>query len=373
MTDRGPTPDRTAASTPNPVTPAGKVFPLPRFRPSLILLQAEGDQLIPRGIIPLRDLHGVPITGLPNRPGPDATDDEYAYWTNEMGVQVGLAPDANALDIEDGRPLPGGRWVLVEEYRPSIVIVSPDGTVLKRYIPANVPLRCAYPVNNTVIPEVFKNRRVNRGFESVAVSPSGRKAYVVTQSPLGPAPGAGDTRESRVFRLLELDLSDPLEASLSAEYILFGSPVAHYPDPGHKGQADPKICAMDWVGPGRLLLLERAAAMAKLVLVDFSRATNVKNLSLAQTLALELLTPRSLPPRIVAARTEVVLTLSTNAQPAGLIPVDLVIPDDKLEGLSILNADEVALANDNDFGVSVTPSPCKVWVIRLKDRLPIAR
>ena len=49
------------------------------------------------------------------------------------------------------------------------------------------------------------------------------------------------------------------------------------------------------------------------------------------------------------------------------------ITDFKLEGLAILNPNEVAISNDNDFGIGDFPGAIsKVWVIRLEDNLPVA-
>jgi hypothetical protein len=48
------------------------------------------------------------------------------------------------------------------------------------------------------------------------------------------------------------------------------------------------------------------------------------------------------------------------------------LTDYKLEGLSILNANEVAISNDNDFGVTMNPkAKSRMWIIHLKDRLPL--
>lgn len=51
-----------------------------------------------------------------------------------------------------------------------------------------------------------------------------------------------------------------------------------------------------------------------------------------------------------------------------------LLPSGKLEGLSILNANEVAISNDNDFGIGDVPgTPSRVTVLRLSDKLPLKR
>jgi hypothetical protein len=48
------------------------------------------------------------------------------------------------------------------------------------------------------------------------------------------------------------------------------------------------------------------------------------------------------------------------------------LTDFKLEGLSILNANDVAISNDNDFGIGDVPgAQSRLWVIRLRDQLPL--
>jgi hypothetical protein len=46
------------------------------------------------------------------------------------------------------------------------------------------------------------------------------------------------------------------------------------------------------------------------------------------------------------------------------------ITEPKLEGLSILNANEISISSDNDFGIGSVPNaPTKVYTIRLSEPL----
>jgi alkaline phosphatase len=51
------------------------------------------------------------------------------------------------------------------------------------------------------------------------------------------------------------------------------------------------------------------------------------------------------------------------------------LTDFKLEGLCILNANEVAISNDNDFGIgdNLTGIPTRLWILRwiLRLRVPL--
>jgi alkaline phosphatase len=48
------------------------------------------------------------------------------------------------------------------------------------------------------------------------------------------------------------------------------------------------------------------------------------------------------------------------------------ITSDKLEGLVILSPTEIALSNDNDFGIgdNLTGDPSRIWLVRLSQPLP---
>ncbi len=351
ITDRGPTFTRT---TPTP----GRVFPLPNYTPCLVFFRAAGGQIIPQSILPIvADDAGTPVTGISN----SAVDDSVPFESPTATTQLPFNP--NGLDLEDVHMLPDGSYIAVDEYSPSVVIISDAGKVLTRYTPASKPLSGAtYPVSNT-LPAILDKRRANRGFESIAVSDDGRTAYTMTQSPLGPTTATAPTRNSRVLRVLELDIADPLNVSVAAEYVLLMSPASTYPA-GNRPQ-DLKLSSAAWVSEKKLLVLERSdepnIGGAKLITVDLRNATNVLPLPITQTLALEDAGLDLASVGITPAATSVVYRNEETPE----------ITDFKLEGLSILNRNEVAITNDTDFGVGVTvPHASTLWVIRLAEQIP---
>jgi Esterase-like activity of phytase len=346
VTDRGPTFTRT---TPTP----GRVFPLPTYTPSLVFFRAAGGKIHPKVIVPIvADDAGTPVTGIPN----SATDDSVPFDSPTSTTQLPFNP--NGLDLEDLRVLPDGKFIAVDEYSPSIVIISESGQVLKRYTPAGKTLAgSAYPVSD-ILPAILAQRRSNRGFEAVAVSKDGSTAYAMTQSPLGPTGSGTPTRNSRVLRVLKLDISDPLNLQVTAQYVFLLSPASEYPI-GNRPQ-DLKLSSAAWVSEGRLLLLERSDELniggAKLILADLKNATDVTALPVAQTLALEDSSLDLASVGITPIATSVVYENEETPE----------ITDFKLEGLSILNRNKVAITNDNDFGVGVTPPlSSTMWIIRL--------
>ena len=105
------------------------------------------------------------------------------------------------------------------------------------------------------------------------------------------------------------------------------------------------------------------AAPAKLVLVNLAQATDVKNFALAASvpLVLEDVNADFVALGITPASTKVVLDLGAEFPE---------ITDRKLEGLTILDDDEIAISNDNDFGIGAVPNATsKVYTIRLGEKL----
>ena len=349
ITDRGPTPDRADGF---------KAFPLPQFTPTIVLFKAIHDQIVPLDFLPLLNDLSESVTGLPNGP----TDDAPGYPDLTSTTPLPFNPDG--LDPEDLHMLPGGGFILVEEYSPSVVIVSPNGNVLKRYTPVGKTLSGAHYSVSDILPPVLKERRANRGFEGIAVSPDGRTAYTVTQSPMGSTSAASPYRDSRLVRIIRMDISDPLNLQVTGQFVVLMSPVADYP--AGNAARDLKISATSWVSEDRLLFLERTdkpgSGGAKLLLVDLTEATDVTDFpeAAAVPLILEKVTTDLAALGITPATSRVILDVNQE------LPA---ITDFKLEGLSILNANMVALSNDNDFGIVDPNSASKVYEILLSQPL----
>src|SRR5262249_20288129 len=103
------------------------------------------------------------------------------------GVQT-LTTDPYGLDTESIAvdPRDRGFW-LGDEYPPSLVHVSADGTVLNRIIPADVTIPGndeAVVATNGVLPRAFAYRRQNRGMEGGTLSADGKTLFGMLQSSL---------------------------------------------------------------------------------------------------------------------------------------------------------------------------------------------
>ena len=347
ITDRGPALART---TPTP----GRVFPMPSFTPHIVIFQARGGELLPQTLIPIViDDEGTPATGIPNGPLEDAVP------FDSFGATTQLPFNPNGIDPEDIHTLPGGSFIVVDEHSPSLAIISEAGKMLKRYTPEGRKLEGAACAVSDTLPAILRDRRASRGFESIAVSSDGRTAYTMTQSPLGPTGAGSATRNSRVLRVLRLDVSDPLNARVTGQFVLLMSLASSYP--ANNRPQDLKLSAAAWVNENKLLLLERTdepgIGGAKLVLADLANATDINTLPAnhaAHTLALEDSNLDLSTMGITPIATTVVYSNEETPE----------IDDFKLEGLAILNRNMVALVNDNDFGIPAE-ARSKMWVVRL--------
>jgi alkaline phosphatase len=348
---------------PNFTVPGKRVFPLPDFTPTIMLLRTEGTSIVPESFLPIvANEQGDPVTGIPN----SATEDSVPYRNAADTTPLPFNP--NGMDIEDIHTLGWHGFILVDEYSPSIVTVNWHGQVTRRYTPQGKTLAGAsYPVSDT-LPAVLSQRRANRGFESIAVSPTGRTAYTLTQSPLGSTASGSPYVNSRVVRLLRLDTSDAWNVRVTGQFIVQLSLASTYP--AGTRPRDLKISSAAWVSPTKLLLLERSDELlngvnnggAKLVLVDFKDATDLHGTALADTLAPEDVSTDFAALGITPATSTVVYSNLETPE----------IQDFKLEGLAILNPWTVAISNDNDFGIGDFPgATSKIWHIRLGAPLPI--
>lgn len=343
ITDRGPNAQ---------LKPAGKgksrrVLPLPTFAPGIVRLAVQSNSLEVAGFIALRDRRGKPLSGRSSEAG-----DEPCFAS--ISADRPLGPDPGGVDPEGIRCLPDGKFLLSEEYSPSLLVVAANGEVLMRYTPKSKPLPGAgYPVQ-AILPDALVQRRVNRGFECLALSSDGRTAYAILQSPLGDEEDARFAK-CRLHRVVELDMSDPLNARVTGMFLLPATAAKELR--GTKNQNQVKLNDAEWLGPRRLLVLEQGRLTARLLDVDLRAATNLLGTPEAESLVLEDVHTDLAKRGIQPAAVTTFLDLAT-------LPA---ISSSKLEGLAILGPDEIALANDSDFGTdeNETGESSKVWIVRL--------
>lgn len=329
-----------------------RTFPLPKFAPHLTRFKLSAGKIEITSSTILTDPNGKPLTGLSNQ-----EPEERLFET--AAAAAPLPYDPNGVDPEAVRVFPDGKFLLSEEYGPSVLVVNPNGQVLVRYVPVNKPLPGAtYPVK-AILPPVLSQRRTNRGFEALALSSDGKTAYVMLQSPLGDEKEFG---AARVARVLRLDLSNPLNARVTGHFLMPLSLATNY-DAKLK-QTGVKLNDAEWLAPDKLLILEQAGETARLLVADVSAAGDLSNASKENTVEPETAGDDFSKLPVKPAAVEVWAVIS-----------GLTKEPTKLEGLVVLTPTEIALANDNDFGLGegATPPPSTVWLLRLSRPLPLSR
>ncbi len=306
-----------------------RTFWVPEFNPTILRVKTEGKTVRILEAIPIVGRSGKPVTGLPNLQDVDETPYNY--------TAQGLLPfNPNGLDTEGLVRTSNGDFWISEEYGPSLVHVDRGGKVLKRYIPEGLRLDGTdYPLAQT-LPAIYGKRKINRGFEGLALSADEKTLYLALQSPLLiPDKATGDV--SRNTRILVFDIAS--EKAI-AEYV-YQFDVSKEFDLSPKNTPDEmKLSGVIAINPSTLLVLERTDLVAKLYSVDMEKATNILNSKWN-----ELKTAPSLEALDDPTKAEV------RTLPKTLV-IDLVslkgMPE-KIEGIALLDQNTLAVANDNDF------------------------
>ena len=361
LTDRGPNGEPTGQNRP---------FALPDFQPEIInfeLNKSTGALSITKRTGLFRADGTTKLTGLPNlQAGAGGT-----AYTDEIGVDLDgkvLTNDPFGIDSEGLVIADNGNYWVVDEYRPAIYEFDINGKMLNRFIPKGTatapnPDAAAGTFGTEVLPEVYAQRRANRGFEAVALE--GNKLYAFIQSAIDNPDNAGDTtsRASRNLRILEFDI---VTKTVTGEYLYLLDSISA----SGLFRTD-KIGDAVSLGNKKFAVVERDdvsnSDSNKLIYrIDLANATNINNLTVtfpAGKTAIEQLTESEL----TAAGIKVVTkNLIANAAKSGYTGVD------KLEGLALVDSNTLALINDNDFNVAGTTTPARLGLLSLPDALPIA-
>lgn len=329
-----------------------KVMPRLDIGPAISQVQVRGTTVHLVRTLALRDKDGGAISGLPI---PSATSQEFEPVFALDGTP--LAPDPGGADTESIAALRDGSFWVGEEYGPSLLKVLPDGRIAQRWSPiGTAPLfkGARYPVR-AVLPQIAMRRRLNRGFEAIALSPDERWLFVVFQSAL--AQGGKARARGRTVRIWKLDAAS---GKVAAQFLYpFDRPETFARDGKKSKWSDLKICDAQALGGDRLLLLERISKTAKLYTVDLTAdmKTPAKNISEQTRPALEQMSKSDLKKAGVPLLKKA-LVFTTDDAPQ-------ITPD--LEGMALLSPRDLILVNDNDFGVEGAKT--QFWRVRFKTPL----
>lgn len=310
-----------------------KVMPALEHGPALTQLQIDDNTVTLVRTLAILAPNGQPICGLP-MPAHGETEKETIFALDAR--PLGTHP--SGLDSEGVAPLADGGFWIGDEYGPSLLRLDADGRVIVRWFPAGHTT--SGEREHPCLPALAAARRLNRGFEAIALSPDERQLYLAFQSPLAhPNRAAHDT--SRNVRLWQLDAAT---GALDAEYLYrLDPPSAFRRDmaAGEFAQNDVKVSELAILDSGRLLVLERGSASTKLYSVNLDGPTPLPFRDPHTRPTLEQMDEPALQ---AAGVVPLVKTLVLDTDRAPELPADL-------EGAVLLSPTELLLVNDNDFGV----------------------
>lgn len=240
------------ALAPHARTDGAKVMPLPGTGPALARFRIDGGTVLLKSVDNLQTPVGTVLSGLP-LPLP-APETESALALD--GAALGCHPDG--ADTEGIACRADGKLWIAEEYGPSLLLVSRAGVVEARHVATGTAQHFAgsgIPVVES-LPALALSRKLNRGFEGLALSPDGAVLYVMFQSPLS-HPDRAAHEQSDLVRLWALD---PETAQLRGEYAYpLGPPEGFQRDcaAGPVSRNDIKVSELTMLDDGSLLVLER--------------------------------------------------------------------------------------------------------------------
>ncbi|KZZ84121.1 esterase-like activity of phytase family protein [Bacillus sp. SJS] len=329
-----------------------RTFPIPTYTPAVYKIELSKGKIkvtdkiqlkLPKGSDPVTG--NAFITGLPNF----KEKDEAPY--DAAGKKV-LSYDPYGLDTEGLAYNPADQtfW-LSDEYRPSLVQMKKDGTLLQRLVPVGMEgdfKNAPYLPVKANLPGVLTKREENRGFESVTITPDGRYLYTMTQSAL-----TNPDENSRITRILKIDLKT---TKVIAEY-------AYIFEDGRKlglDQHDIVVSDLFAIDEHSLLVDERDTASGKeakfkkIYKINLQEATNILNKDKGKGKTLEQMNAKDQKAAGIkaVAKKEVVDLLKFG------------YPYEKAEGITLVGK-KLAVINDDDFGVTDPNSKTELWLFRL--------
>lgn len=366
--DRGPNdgPINTANATPTP-TKNLRPFKLPDYQGRIVQFTVHhntGEITLDQQTMLFAKDGVTPISGKGNIPGFDEVPVTYtdtatlykdtSYVDNQGVAYHELSYDPMGGDFEGILRDRNGYFWMCDEYRPAIYKFDTAGVLIDRYVPQGSHLLGTSPVEegtygSETLPAVYAKRWSNRGFEAIAYDAESHTIYAFIQSPMYNRNNATQ-HKSDVIRILGINADTGLPIS-EYVYLLEGNKNQSY----GTSRVD-KIGDAVYKGQGKMLVIERDSEVGdnphgkKFIFeIDLLGATNTLNLAIAQnsgeseTPTLEEMSADDLYAQgIQAVKKRKVLNLPSIGYWAS----------DKAEGLALLPNDQIAVLNDNDFGLA---------------------
>jgi len=345
LTDRGPNGDgpNLPALTGTGVTGA-KIFPSPSFTPAFGVITVGKNGAVLTASTPIKASATVKTSGLAIPPGTVGNSaelpvmDVMKYDANSKATFDVNGLDTEAIVVDKKRNV---LWVS-DEYGPFIVKIDPaTGIILNKYAPGSG------------LPDIFLKRRANRGMEGLALDTSTDKLHGFLQSPLtdGNATYSVTGKSEAIERYAAFTRWVEFDPATGKSGKMYAYPLsaADYQD-GRTGNA--KLGDVVALGNGKFIVIEQGAAPSgkvfnKLMLVEIGGATDIA--AAAYNVTTSDLEKSSMGGVAVNGAdwksvTTLKKTLLLDLNAIGWLA-------EKAEGLTIVDGNTLALANDNDFGL----------------------
>lgn len=345
LTDRGPNGDGpNVPALAGSGTTGSKIFPAPGFAPSVGLITVGKAGAVLTSVLPIKVTAAVNSTGLPIPEGSLGNSAEIPVMDAMKFDATGKATfNANGLDSEaivfDKKR--NALWIS-DEYGPFIVKVDATTGIIQNKYAAGSGL-----------PKIFAKRRANRGMEGMTLDTTTDRLHGFLQSPLsdGTAPYSVTGKNEQIERFAAFTRWIEFDPVTGATTRMYAYPIsaADY-DKGRTGNA--KLGDVVALGNGKFIVIEQGAdpkgkVFNKLMLVELGAATDIGTAAFnADTSNLEKSSMAAAPvngadwSKVVPLKKTLLLDLNAIGWLA-----------EKAEGLTVVDANTLAIANDNDFGL----------------------
>ena len=345
LTDRGPNGDGpNVPALTGTGTMGSKIFPSPSFTPSIGVITVSKAGAVLGAVLPIKVSAAVNASGLPVPAGSIGNSaeipvmDVMKYDASAKARFNAGGLDSEAVVLDKKRNV---LWVS-DEYGPFIVKIDPlTGIILSKYAPG------------TGLPDIFAKRRANRGMEGLTLDTSTDKLHGFLQSPLSDGSGTYTVtgkselveRYARFTRWVEFDPA----TGTSGKMYAYPLASTDYQD-GRTGNA--KLGDVIALGNGKFIVIEQGAApdgkvFNKLMLLEIGNATDIS--ATAYNVTTSDLEKSSMSGAAVKGADWKTVTTMKKTLLLDLNAIGWLA--EKAEGLTLVDGNTLAMANDNDFGM----------------------
>ncbi|WP_228257139.1 esterase-like activity of phytase family protein [Acinetobacter sp. WCHAc060025] len=340
LTDRGPN------TTYDVNGDKGKIFLDPSYTPKIGLFQLHENGTIEKiKEILLKDPTGRNITGLPNQHF--GATKEIAY--DQHGQVLELGTDEYGLDSEGLVALRDGTFWVSDEYGPHIVHFDANGIEIDRI---NAYEQDTRRKSDYLLPLEFANRRQNRGMEGLTITPDQKTLVGIMQSTMS-NPDSSFSK-SDLVRIVMINL----ENKQVSQYLYKQEGIAY------------SNTAITALSSNEFLVAERdddfykdnPQAFKRVYKIDIRNAIDLESIQNNETFQQDenlglLIDGQTIEQYVLSSGWEGLAQHGIHPVTKTLV-VDLVerlqYPHDKVEGLWVIDAQHLAVLNDDDYGFSET-------------------